>query len=363
MRIVMFYHSLVSDWNHGNAHFLRGVATEVMSRGHSVDIWEPADGWSRRNLLDNHGNAALQDYQRYYPSLSSSTYQLPLNGELSGFLRDADVVLVHEWNDPALVAAIGAHHKAHPSYLLLFHDTHHRAVSAPHEMDRMDLSGYDGVLAFGESLRSRYQQSHPHLKAFTWHEAADTRLFRPLEHAPTEHEDLIWVGNWGDDERTEEIHKFLLAPAARLRLRGSVYGVRYPQSALSAVAKAGLSYCGWAPNYRIPDLFAKHALTVHIPRRPYVEYLPGIPTIRIFEALACGIALISAPWNDAEHLFEPGKDFLVARNGEEMETHISELLRDASYRRAIADRGRQTILNRHTCAHRVDELMEIIRSC
>ena len=51
MRIVGFYHSLVSDWNHGNAHFLRGVVRELLARGHDVRIYEPADGWSRENLL------------------------------------------------------------------------------------------------------------------------------------------------------------------------------------------------------------------------------------------------------------------------------------------------------------------------
>ena len=47
----MLYHSLVSDWNHGNAHFLRGVVTELQDAGHTVDVYEPEDGWSRRNLV------------------------------------------------------------------------------------------------------------------------------------------------------------------------------------------------------------------------------------------------------------------------------------------------------------------------
>ena len=54
-------------------------------------------------------------------------------------------------------------------------------------------------------------------------------------------------------------------------------------------------------------------MTVHVPRRPYVEALPGIPTIRVFEALACGIPLVSAPWADSEGLFPPGRLPLVAR--------------------------------------------------
>src|SRR5438874_1471549 len=55
MRIVMFYHTLLSDWNHGNAHFLRGVVTELMTRGHQVEVFEPEDSWSRKNLLTDYG--------------------------------------------------------------------------------------------------------------------------------------------------------------------------------------------------------------------------------------------------------------------------------------------------------------------
>ena len=52
---------------------------------------------------------------------------------------------------------------------------------------------------------------------------------------------------------------------------------------------------------------------MHVPRGPYAEALPGIPTIRVFEALACGIPLVSAPWDDCEGLFQPGRDYLSRR--------------------------------------------------
>ena len=48
MRVVIFCHSIVSDWNHGNAHFLRGVTVELLERGHEVIVYEPADAWSLR---------------------------------------------------------------------------------------------------------------------------------------------------------------------------------------------------------------------------------------------------------------------------------------------------------------------------
>ena len=56
MRVVLFVHSLVSDWNHGNAHFLRGVVAELDARGHDVRVLEPHDGWSRANLVADHGD-------------------------------------------------------------------------------------------------------------------------------------------------------------------------------------------------------------------------------------------------------------------------------------------------------------------
>jgi spore maturation protein CgeB len=99
---------------------------------------------------------------------------------------------------------------------------------------------------------------------------------------------------------------------------------------------------------------------VHVPRRPYRDALPGVPTIRVFEALACGIPLISAPWEDAERLFRTGRDYLVARDSAEMREHLSMLLAHPEVARPMAERGRATVLAQHTCAHRVDELSAVL---
>ena len=146
-----------------------------------------------------------------------------------------------------------------------------------------------------------------------------------------------------------------------LGLTGRVHGVRYPEEARRELAEAGLRYAGWLPNYLVPGVFARFRVTVHVPRRPYTQALPGIPTIRIFEALACGIPLVSAPWEDTDRLFSAGEDYLVAWGGDEMTRHLRDLLHDREMAREIAARGRATILDRHTCAHRVDELLEIDR--
>jgi spore maturation protein CgeB len=358
MRIVMFYHSLVSDWNHGNAHFLRGVVTELLALGHSVDVFESANGWSRKNLLRESGLEAITSFHRAYPGLQSRLYDFPtldLDRELDG----ADLVLVHEWNEPRLVKAIGRHRAASGGYHLLFHDTHHRSVTDREQMARYQLHHYDGVLVFGEVIRRRYLEEGWAERVWTWHEAADVRVFRPRP-AQAHLGNVVWIGNWGDEERTAELEEFLISPVEELGFTARVHGVRYPRAARTRLREAGISYRGWLPNYLAPEVFAAFSLTVHIPRRPYVEALPGIPTIRVFEALACGIPLICSPWEDAEGLFSPGSDYLIAKTGKEMRQLMTDLLSDRDAAHSMATRGRQTILGRHTCGHRVDELLGII---
>jgi spore maturation protein CgeB len=357
MRVTVFCHSLVSDWNHGNAHFLRGVCTDLIARGHDVRVYEPADAWSVSNLVAEHGNAPLEGFARAYPLLHSTRYQLDTL-DLDAALADADLVLVHEWSDHGLVKRIGEHRHATGHYRLLFHDTHHRAVTQPDSMAAYDLRHYDGVLAFGSAIRDIYQRKGWCERAWTWHEAADPRVFHPIAGVERAG-DLVWIGNWGDEERTAELHEFLLDPVKSLGLRARIHGVRYPQHALDALRDAGIAYAGWLPNYEAPQVFARYGVTVHVPRRPYVQALPGIPTIRVFEALACGIPLVSAPWDDCEGLFEPGADFLVARDGQQMRGHLRDVLHDAALASALAEHGLRTILARHTCAHRVDELLAI----
>ena len=133
-------------------------------------------------------------------------------------------------------------------------------------------------------------------------------------------------------------------------------------AARAVLADAGIDYAGWLPNYEAPELFARYGVTMHVPRRPYVRALPGVPTIRVFEALACGIPLVSAPWDDAEGLFRHGTDYLVARDGDEMALRLREVLEDADLAAELRRSGLETILARHTCAHRVDELLEICRT-
>jgi spore maturation protein CgeB len=356
--IAYFAHSLRSDWNNGNAHFLRGLLRSLRQLGHDVVIFEPAEGWSVENLKsESTGAHSLQQFSDIYSDLVVHPYGSGCIASLDCWrerLQKTDIVVVHEWNSPALAQAL-LQLRDEVSFRLVFHDTHHRASSSPEQIRLFGIERFDAVLAFGEGLAAIYREQFNIRQVWTLHEAADTAVFKPLPQLSKEN-DVVWIGNWGDDERSAEITQFLLCPARELNdRRFTVYGVRYPNHGLIALRDAGVHYGGYLPNLCAPAAYGAARLTVHIPRQQYVTAMKGIPTIRVFEALACGIPLISAPWQDSERLFREG-DFLAVRNGAEMRRAIEYMLSDPEAAKAQALRGLETVLTHHTCRHRAQQL-------
>lgn len=366
LRIRIFAHSLVSDWNHGNAHFLRGLARALVRLGHQVRSYEELGAWSLANLIRHEGETAIEavdDFRRIYPELDIHFYKndAALDSYLDEELKDVDLVLIHEWNEPSLANKVLALKEKH-GFTALFHDTHHRAYTRAGEILKFHLHKVDGVLAFGEAIRRIYAEGFGVPRVWTFHEAADADVFAPrLVKRDT---DVLWIGNWGDDERARELTEFLLQPASALHGRRVVaYGVRYPESALEQLAHSGIEYRGYLPNLKAPETYNRSALTIHVPRRQYTNGLSGIPTIRVFEALACGTPLLCSPWADTENMFRPKQDYLCLPNGESMRSTIEELLRDDAARAQLGASGRETIQKRHTCHHRAEQLIGIYEEC
>lgn len=360
-RIRMFVHSMISDWNNGNAHFLRGLAQALIDHGHDVRCFEQLGGWSLSNLVKTEGHAAVESidlFRAAYPDIDVQFYEAgdALPQLLDEQLKDCDVVIIHEWNDPFVVNQALALKQKY-GFKALFHDTHHRAVSALQELLCFHLHLFDGVLTFGEALRKIYKDGLGIENAWTFHEAADVGRFAPRD-AP-QNTDLCWVGNWGDDDRAKELQEFLIGPSAELELRTVVHGVRYPAEALTELARAGIRYEGYLPNLSAPEAYARSVLSLHVPRMQYAEKLAGVPTIRVFEALACGAPLLCAPWQDSERLFRQ-EDYIVAKNGDAMKAEIRYYLRDEKARKQLAANGRETVLARHTCGHRAEQLAGIL---
>jgi len=359
LRLRLFAHSWRSDWNHGNAHFLRGLADELRGLGHEVRCYEPENGWSYINLLkEPRAQQSLREFRTAFPDLNCTSYS-PESFEafLDEELRDADVVVVHEWNSPDVVSAILAARERY-GFRALFHDTHHRAYTSPKEIAQFKIPEFDGVLAFGDAIRQIYLQAFHAPRAWTFHEAADTARFQPCGNE--QGSEVNWIGNWGDDERTRELQEYLVEPLATLRpVKAAVYGVRYPQAAKAQLEQAGIEYRGYLPNLSAPRVYSRSALTLHIPRRCYTNGLSGIPTIRMFEAFACGVPLVCSPWTDLEGLFRPNEDFICVSDGQAMKAEIANLLKDDLARRQLSRQALDTIQQRHTCLHRARQFEEI----
>jgi spore maturation protein CgeB len=374
MRFVLFYHSLVSDWNHASAHGLRGVASELLTQGHSVQIFEPADGWSLHNLREQGGDGVVKAFHATYPQLHSCFYD-PLSINLDAVLAHVDVVIAHEWNDPAFLRRLGEHRarSGRVSYKLLFHDAPHRSlrgpgVPAPLETRSHTLSRYDGVLASSDGLCRMHETWGWVANVWTWRDAVDTRIFRPWpgtsagSSAPGDlvpSLDLVWIGAWGDGERASELDEFLIEPIRTLGLRARFYGARYPKEALRTLRAAGIDYGGWIADFSIPAALAAGRFTVNVPRRMRADGLPHTPAIRVLEALACAVPVVTAPWDECEQMFTPDVELLVARDGSDMERRMVALHSDPEFARFIGANGYQAVVSRHTCGHRVQELLAI----
>lgn len=372
MRFAFFYHSTRSDWNNGNAHFLRGLVRALAGMGHEAVCYEERAGWSVTNLVAGAGLRPLVEFRRRFPFVDVRLYDpahmRDLEARLQAELAGVDVVVLHEWpafERPALLELL-LRLRRPCGYRLLFHDTHYRIITQPVRTARLGLERCDAILAYSPSVGAAYTACLG-LDAgtvFVVHEAADTDLFHPQQPDPQRPlDDALFVGNWGGPDRAAELRAFLLRPARQYRgsRRFALYGVRYPPEVLRIVAgRYGVDYRGWLPNHLVPQAFAQSRTVLHVPRRPYVRVLYGTPTIRVFEALACGAALVSTPWLDTDALFRAQDDYVVADTPARLQEALEWLWRDEDARRRLGQSGRERILARHTCRHRAEQILGIV---
>ena len=253
MRIVLFCHSLASCWNHGNAHFLRGVARELLARGHEVRVFEPADGWSRREPDRRPGRGGAR---RLAPApipscavaattgrcrISTPRWMAPTWCWCTNGTRPS-------WSPPS--AAARAHGRR---FTLLFHDTHHRAVTAPEAIGGVDPRRLRRRAGF----RRLPARAVPGATAGPAASGPGTRpptrrVFRPLPGAAPRR-DLSGSATGATASATRSCARSCSSPWQALGLRA--HG---PRRALSRatrwqeLAAAGIGYRGWLPNHACP---------------------------------------------------------------------------------------------------------------
>ena len=274
-------------------------------------------------------------------------------------------MIVHEWNEPALVAA---HRRgcggAAARFTLLFHDTHHRAVSDPDAIRALRPRRLRRRARLRRGARARSTAAGAGATASSPGTRPPTsRLFRPPADE-AQRDGLVWIGNWGDDERsaraaTNSCSSRRRRPACAL----DVHGVRYPD--------AGAATC-WPLRRALSRLAAE--------RRGAARSSPAISRPSTCRAAStsrrCPASRPSASsrrwpaasrWSRAPWERRGGpvparrRTYLVARDGAEMTRHLARAARrPGAARRARRAAASRRSARRHTCAHRVDELLAIV---
>ena len=329
MRIVYFSHSLASCWNHGNAHFLRGVLRELIARGHEVAAFEPAGGWSLREPpRATTARRASPPSARAYPELVAARYDADARPRRGARRRRP--------RDRARVERARARRRARPARA--------GAAAASRSCSTTPTTARSATRRRSRALRPRRLRRRARLRrgararstrrwgwgerVWIWHEAADTRAVPSACRRGAAR--AAWSGSatGATTSAAPSCESFLLEPGAAARAaRSTSTACAIPSRRCAALrgarrraTAAGCPTRG-AGGLRAPPRDRPRAAPAL--RRGAARH-PDHPRLR-----GAGLRhpAVSAPWRDAEGLFRPGDDFLVARDGAEMARHLAALSR------------------------------------
>jgi spore maturation protein CgeB len=344
MRIVLLGLSITSSWGNGHATNYRALVRALSARGHDVLFLERDVPWyaAHRDLPQPPWGTT-----RLYESLQE------LRTEYAGAVRDADVVVVGSYVPEGV--AVGAWVVETAGGVPAFYDidtpvTLAKLARGDHEYLTPELvRSYRLYLSFtGGPVPARIEDELGSPCARAFHCLVDPAAYPVLDAALRW--DLGYLGTYSVD-RQPALARLLLEPARRNpELRCVVAGPGYPDDIT------------WPPNVeRIehlapaehPGFYAAQRFTVNVTRADMVA-AGWSPSVRLFEASACGVPVISDVWPGLETFFVPGDEILVPGDADGVLRTLDETGEDE--RRAIGRRARERVLARHTADHRAAEL-------
>lgn len=346
LRIVILGLSITSSWGNGHATTYRGLVRELTARGHDILFLERDVPWyaANRDLPQpRHGRTAL------YLDLAD------LKQQFTGEIEDADLVIVGSYVPDG--AEIGEWVIRTARGLTGFYDIDTPVTLAKLARGDADyltaelIRDYQLYLSFtGGPTLHRLEQEFGSPMARPLYCSVDPDLYYP-EPAGTRW-DLGYMGTYSDD-RQPALTRLLVEPArAWSEGRFVVAGPQYPKAVRWPRNVQRIQHL---PPSRHRGFYNAQHFTLNITRADMI--VAGFsPSVRLFEAAACGTPIISDHWDGIETLFEPGLEILIARSSSE----VLEQLRDTpeAERRALGDRARIRVLAQHTAAHRAAELEE-----
>ncbi|MBV8650526.1 MAG: glycosyltransferase [Alphaproteobacteria bacterium] len=343
LSIVIFGLSITSSWGNGHATTYRALVRELTRRGHEVTFLERDMPWYAR-----HRDLAKPPYGRthLYRSLASAKVRF------RGLVRDADIVVVGSYVPDGI--AIGEWVTRIAGGATAFYD-----IDTPVTLATLEgggngyLSGdlirrYDLYLSFtGGPVLDRLVRRHGARSARPLYCSADPQLYFPEPVEPCW--DLGYMGTYSSD-RQPALERLLCRPAGDWRPgRFVVAGPQYPAG---SVWPSNVERIEHVPPGRHRAFYAGQRYTLNLTRAAMVRS-GWSPSVRLFEAAACGTPVISDSWPGLDHFFRPGNEILVARRPDEILDILREL--DETERAGIAAAARRRVLRDHSAARRAAE--------
>lgn len=348
MKIVILGLSITSSWGNGHATTFRGLVRELTARGHDVLFLERDAPWYAENRdlpRPPWGRTVL------YGSLAELE-------EYADEIQDADAVVVGSYIPDGIEVGQWVQRTAHG--LRAFYDIDTPVTLAA--LDRGDCSyltpmlipQYDLYLSFaGGPTLTRLEQQYHSPCARPLYCSVDPDLYFP-EDALRDY-DLGYMGTYSPD-RQPPLEMLLLEPARRWPSgRFSVAGPQYPDS---IVWPTNISRTEHLPPEQHRAFYNSQKFTLNITRADMIQ-MGYAPSVRLFEAAACGVPIISDYWEGLDTFFGIGKEILVARCPEDTLAILQEM-GDAA-RNYLAAQARARVLASHTAAHRAAELETYFR--
>lgn len=347
--IVVLGLSITSSWGNGHATTYRALVRALADRGHRVVFLERDVPWyaSNRDLAEPpYGRTVL------YGSVDE------LREAHGPAMRAADLVVVGSYVPEG--RAVGRLVQELARGTTAFYDIDTPVtLAALRRGDCEYLSpelvpGYDLYLSFtGGPTLARLERDLGSPMARALYCSADPEVHRPSD-APRRL-DLGYVGTYGAD-RQPALDRLLLEPARRRPdLAFAVAGPQYPPQLAWPANVERLEHL--APREHVA-FYAAQRFTLNVTRADMVR--AGFsPSVRLFEAAACGTPVISDVWRGIERIFEPGEEILLARTSQEALAILGDMPEER--RRALGERARRRVLAEHTAAHRAVTLESCVR--
>lgn len=350
MKLVVLGLSLSSSWGNGHATTYRALLRAFAARGHDVLFLERDVPWYAA-----HRDLAQPDFCRlaFYDGMAD------LDASWRREIAAADAVLVGSFVPDGVEVGRWAQSAARGP--VAFYDidtpvTLGKLARGEHEyVSPAVIPGYDLYLSFtGGPTLDLLQQLYGARAAHALYCSADARAYRPVE-TPVRW-DLSYLGTYSPD-RQPTLDRLLVEVARQApTLRFCVAGPQYPAEIAWPGNVERLEHVAPADH---PTFYSASRFTLNVTRADMIA-AGWSPSVRLFEAAACGTPIISDVWDGLETVLDPGREILLAEDPETVLRALS-LLADPD-RRAIGEAGRRRILAAHTADHRAEELEGLLQS-